>query len=265
MKAGVTKTFLLIALPAALVAVVLLFVGMELHRFLTTSSRFAVKKIEIVSKGSADNEELVRLAGIPPGSNLFALELEEIRSRIERDPWVHSASVIRVLPNKIQVTYESQKPEAILGADSMYYLNAEGKPFYRIRSGDSLSYPLVQLEGRPKEDEQLRLRVAGSVEVLREFKGSSVFHEKDFGDLTVLPGDADGGTPYLMNLRYPPKKLASKKDKTTRLYTVSIGDGDFGQQVKRWEAVVRYLVQAGKKPRLIRLELGKKVVVKLEK
>lgn len=265
MKPGITRTFLLIALPAALAGVVLLFAGMEVKRFLTTSPRFAVRKVEVLTKGAADSEELVRLAAIPPGANLFALDLDEIRARIERDPWVHSASVVRALPNKIQVTYRSQKPEAILGADSMYYLNAEGKPFYRVRSGDSLAYPLVQLEGKVKENEGLRERVANSVRILNRFKASSLFHEKDLGDLTVVPEAADGSAPYLLNLRFPPKNLAPKKDQTSRLYTVSLGDGELDPQVKRWEAVVRHLVQAGKKPRLIRLELGKKVVVKLEK
>lgn len=265
MKPGVTRTFLLIALPAALAGVVMLFAGMEAHRFLTTSPRFAVRKVEVLTKGAADSDELVRLASIPPGSNLFALDLDEIRTRIERDPWVHDASVVRALPNKIQVTYHSQKPEAILGADSMYYLNAEGKPFYRVKTGDSLSYPLVQVEGKVKETEQLRSRVANAVLVLNRFRTSPLFHEKDLGDVTVVPEAEDGSAPYLLNLRYPPKNLPTKQQLPSRLYTVSVGDGDLDRQVKHWEAVVRHLVQAGKKPRLIRLELGKKVVVKVEK
>ena len=83
--------------------------------------------------------------------------------------------------------------------------------------------------------------------------------------MTVLPDLDDGSAPYLLSLRFPPKTLPGKMVQTGRLYTVSLGDGDVNQQVKRWEAVVQHLVQAGKKPRLIRLELGKKVVVKLEK
>jgi len=205
------------------------------------------------------------LAGIPPGANLFSLDLEEIRQRIERESWVHSANVVRALPNKIQVTYRSQKPEAILGADSMYYLNSEGKPFYRLRAGDSLAYPLVQIDGKPNSNEGLRERVAKSVKILHRFKSSSLFSEKDLGDLTVVSESDDGSAPYFLTLRYPPKNHPGKIQPLGRLYTVSLGEGDVERQVKHWEAVVRYLVQAGKKPRLIRLELGKKVVVKLER
>jgi|GEM_PF-5116521 len=265
MKNGVTKTFLVIALPAALVMVALVFIGMETHRFLTTSPRFAVRQVELLTKGAADNDELMRLAGISPGTNLFSVDLDEIRQRIERDPWVHSASVVRALPNKIQVTYRSQKPEAILGADSMYYLNAEGKPFYRVRKGDALTYPLVQLDGKAKSNETLREHVATSVRILNRFKTSALYNEKDLGDLTVVPDAEDGSAPYLLTLRYPPKNLPLKAQFSSRLYTVSLGDGDLDRQVLHWEAVLRHLVQTGKKPRLIRLELGKKVVVKLEK
>ncbi len=265
MKPGVARTFLLIALPAALGVVGMVFAAMEAHRFLTTSPRFAVRRVEVLTKGAANSDELIRLAGVTPGTNLFSLDLEEIRRRVERDPWVHDASVARVLPNKLQVTYRSQVPKAILGADSMYYLNAEGIPFYRVQRGDSLAYPLVQVEGRAKSKEGLRERVALSMKILDEFRASPLYSEKDLGDMTVVPDTEDGSAPYLLSLRFPPKGFAGKMVQSGRLYTVSLAQEDIDKQVKHWEAVVRHLVQAGKKPRLIRLELGKKVVVKLEK
>lgn len=265
MKPGVAKTFLFIGVPAALGVVALVFGAMELERFLTTSPKFAVKKVEVLTKGAADPAELVRLAGIAPGTNIFSLDLAEIRKRVERDPWVHDATVVRELPNKIQVTYRSQEPQAILGAESMYYLNREGQPFYKVQKGDSLQYPLIQVDGRSRNAEALRARVANSVRILEQLKASALFSEKDLGDLTVVSDTEDGSAPYLLSYKFPPKPLLGKNAQVARLYTVSLSDEDPNQQIKRWEAVVRHLVQAGKKPRLIRLELGKKVVVKLEK
>ncbi len=266
MKPGIARTFLFVGLPAAAATVGVVFGAMEANRFLTTSPRFAVHKVEVLTKGAADNTELVRLAGVSPGTNIFSLDLAEIRKRVERDPWVHDATVTRELPNKIEITYRSQEPKAILGADSMYYLNAEGVPFYRVQKGDSLSYPLVQvLEGKVGDKELLRERVAASVKILRRFQESKLYNAKDLGDMTVVPDTEDGSAPYLLTLRFPPKTLAGKGGQASRLYTASLGDEEVDRQVKHWEVVVRHLVQAGKKPRLIRLELGKKVVVKLEK
>jgi hypothetical protein len=264
-KPGIARTFLFIGLPAAVATVGLVFAGMEATRFLTTAPQFAVRKVEVVTKGAADKDELVRLAGVSPGSNIFSLDLEEIRKRVERDPWVHDATVTRELPNKIQISYRSQEPKAILGADSMYYLNSEGVPFYRVQKGDSLAFPLVQVDGKGANKELLRERVATAVKILRRFEESKLYSEKDLGDMTVVPDVEEGSAPFLLTLRFPPKALARKMVQGGRLYTVSLGEGDVDAQVKHWEAVVRNLVQTGKKPRLIRLELGKKVVVKLEK
>jgi hypothetical protein len=96
-------------------------------------------------------------------------------------------------------------------------------------------------------------------------KQSPVFSEKDLGDMTVRLDAEDGAAPYLLTLRFPPKNLLKKGGQTNRLYSVSFGSDAPGPQVKRWEAVARHLVQQGKNPRLIRLELGKKVVVKVDR
>lgn len=265
MKDGVARTFLFFGIPIALGLVALVFAALEFHLFLTTSPRFGVHHVEVLTKGAADNQALVRLAGISPGTNIFSVDLEEVRQRLERDPWVHDATVTRSLPNKIEVTYRSQEPKAILGADSMYYLNAEGVPFYRVQKGDSLAFPLVQVEGKPSSTDGLRARVATSVKILGRLKKSSLYSEKDLGDMTVMPTTDDGSAPYLLSLRYPPKNLPGKLGPSGQLYTVSLAEEEIDQQIKHWELVVRHLVQAGKKPRLIRLELGKKVVVKVEK
>lgn len=265
MKPGVSRTFVFVGVPAALATMGLVFMTMEAWRFLTTSPRFAVRQVEVLTKGAADSAELVRLAGIPPGSNIFSVDLEEIRQRVERDSWVHDATVTRALPNRIQVAYRSQEPKAILGADSMYYLNSEGVPFYRLQKGDSLAYPLVQIEGKQGSREDLRERVAASMKILSRFKASSLFRDKDLGDMTVVSGLDEGSAPFLLTLRFPPRALVGNSAKASRLYTVSLGFEEVEQQIKRWEIVVRHLMQASKKPRLIRLELGKKVVVKVEK
>lgn len=263
-KSSVSRTFLFVGLPVALGLVGLIFGGMELRAFLLGSPHFAVKDVEVLSRGPVAKEDILKAAAITPGVNVFSLDLEGIRRKVEKEAWVHSATVVRALPDKIQIQYEPEVPQAILGADSMYYLNREGVPFYRIRTGDSLKYPLVQVEGKAKDREVLRQRVEEALKILEQLRASPLYTDRDLGDLTVRMA-GDGAAPYLLTLRFPPQMLAGKKGQSNRLYTVSFGSEDVSRQVKRWEAVVRYLVQQGKNPRLIRLELGKKVVVKVDR
>lgn len=265
MNSKVTRTFLLVGLPAALVLVALIFGGMELWNFLQTSPKFAVKDVEVVTAGTVPKEVILKRAEIPPGANIFSLDLEEIRQRVEKEPWVHSATVIRSIPNKIQIHYVAQVPKAILGIDSMYYLNREGQPFYRIQKGDSLNFPLIQVEGKLRNREGLRERMEAALHILEAMKASPLFSDKDLGDMTVRFDAEDGAAPYLLTLKFPPKILVKKEGQSNRLYSVSFGSADPVPQVKRWEAVARHLVQQGKNPRLIRLELGKKVVVKVDR
>ncbi|MGZ3695767.1 MAG: cell division protein FtsQ/DivIB [Bdellovibrionota bacterium] len=265
MKPSIARPFILIGVPAALALVILIFAGMELRSFLLTSPRFAVKEVVLLTSGKAQKENILRLAGISPNMNIFALDLDRVRKSVEREPWVHSATVVRALPNKIEIQYEPQVPVAILGAGSMYYLNKEGRPFYKIQKGDSLIYPLVQVEGGFKNSELSRKRVETGLRILQTLKTSPIFSEKDLGELTVRMDAEDGSAPYALTLRFPPRNLTVKGKQPDRLYTASFGEEDLGMQVKHWEAVLRHLVQTGKNPRLIRLELGKKVVVKLER
>jgi hypothetical protein len=265
MKPGIAKPFIYIGVPAALGLVVMIFAGMELRSFLLTSPRFAVKEVALLTKGKAEKESILRLAGIAPNTNIFALDLDHVRRSVEREAWVHSATVVRALPNRIEIQYEPQVPVAILGAGSMYYLNAEGKPFYKIQKGDSLAYPLVQVEGSFKNSELSRKRVETGLQILQNLRSSPLFSEKDLGEVTVRMDAEDGAAPYVLTLRFPPRNLPLKGKQPNRLYTASFGEEDLPTQVKHWEAVLRHLAQTGKNPRLIRLELGKKVVVKLER
>lgn len=262
---SVSKTFLLVGVPIALVLMALIYAGIEFRNYLFTAPRFAVKNVEVLTEGPASVESVLRLARISPGTNLFSIDLEEVRKRVEKDPWIYTASVTRSLPNKIQIRYEKQTPVAILGADSMYYLNKEGVPFVRIRKGESLKYPLIQVEDQSKDVENSRKRVSGIMDVLNQIRASSLFSEKDLGDLSVRLGADEGEAPYWLTMRFPPEKLATDKKRVSRLYALSLGENNLAQQIKHWEGVVRYLAQQGKNPKLIRLELGKKVVVKVER
>lgn len=265
MSKTVSRTFFLVGLPAALGLVALIWGGLELRRFLLSSPRFAVRSVEVMTTGKVDADAILKRAAVPRNANVFSLDLEEIRQRVEEEPWVYSATVVRALPNRIQIHYVSQVPKAILGAASMYYLNSDGRPFYRIKEGDPLNLPLVQVEGKIRDAELLRQRMEASLQILESLKASALYSEKDLGDMTVRLEGVEGTAPYLLTMRFPPQPLLKKKGLPQRPYLASFGPEEALPQVRRWEAVVRYLAQQSRNPRLIRLELGKKVVVKVER
>lgn len=264
MKTSVAKTFFLVGVPISIGFVAFIYLAMEFRHYLLNSPKFAVQSVEVLTEGLAEKAAVLKLTGIQRGANIFSLDLDQVRKNVEKNPWVYSATITRSLPNKIQIRYEQQKPVAILGSDVMYYVNKEGIPFYRVQKGDSLKYPLLQLDGFPKNEESTS-RIEVALELLNQMHSMPLFDGSDLGDFTVRVNEEDGGAPYILTMKYPPKILRAKSGQENRLYTVSFGEEDLVRQIKRWDIVVRHLVQQSKTPRLIRLELGKKVVVKLDR
>lgn len=266
-NASLTKTFFFLALPAAFLVVLTVFLGLELYNHLTTSKRFAVREVELLTVGPANKEEVIRRANIKTGTNIFLLDLGEVRKNVERDPWVASATVSRALPDKIQIRYEQQKPVAILSLDSMYYLNAAGVPFTKLEKGASLEYPLIHVDSTNRPEDLNPKRLQNALDFLRALDSYSPIRSRDVGDLTIRGAVYGESSPLLLTYAFPPSGLDKKgaKPKQKRLhFTLTAAEEDFVIQAKRANAVMRYLVQQGKNPRLIRLELGKKVVVKVE-
>lgn len=265
MKSSVFKAFFFVGVPVALGLVALIYGALEFRAYILSSNRFAVKQMEVLTDGPADREQLIRSSGVAMGSNIFSIHLDEVRRNVEADPWVYSAMITRSLPNKIQIQYIPQKPVAILSdAEAMFYLNEEGDAFYRLQKGDSYSYPLLLVEGDWHIDGAKEVLV-GALALVRGLKEQEIYSETDMGDITVRMRKEDISAPYVLTLKYPPAKLRKKTDRTNHIYTASFSSEDAGHQLSRWSAVVRYLVQQSKNPRLIRLELGKKVVVKVER
>ncbi len=115
---SLSKTFFFVALPVTILLVLLIYAGIELYAHLTTSSRFAVREVEVLTTGPAEKKNLIDLAHIKLGDNIFALNLATIQRQVEKDPWVASATVARALPDRIQIRYQQQVPVAILEGES---------------------------------------------------------------------------------------------------------------------------------------------------
>ncbi|MCO5143400.1 MAG: FtsQ-type POTRA domain-containing protein [Oligoflexia bacterium] len=264
MKSKASKTFLFVGIPAAFSIVIFIFLLIEIKHYFLTSEHFSVRVVEVLTEGPSTKEAVISLASIPKQANIFSLDLEEVKKRIEKDPWVRSAIVSRVLPDKIQIRYRSQEPVALLGMGDLFYVNDEGVAFYQIKEGDSLNYPLIQVEVKKPSLEELKDDIQGALSLLKVLNANNAFSMDDLGEISLQNAEKNAGVTYLLTLAFPPKHLRPKKGAHRSVtYTVSLAKSDYDSQIKRWSAVVRYVLKHSKIPKLIRLELGKKVVVKV--
>lgn len=91
-------------------SVVAMMYGYGIHaaRFRIPSS----DNIEISGVHNASRAQVLEIAGADIGRNIFFVPLDERRKQLERIPWVESASVMRLMPNRIAVEVAERTPVA---------------------------------------------------------------------------------------------------------------------------------------------------------
>jgi hypothetical protein len=95
-----------------------------------------------------------------------------------------------------------------------------------------------------------------ALDLLDVVKTNSFISAEEISEISI----SESGTVTVV-APFPPKSISSKASR--RLMTLQFGDQEIAQQWKRARATVKYLAGAGQIPRLVRLELGKKVIVKI--
>jgi len=119
-----------------------------LRKLFYESETFAIKKIDVqIPDGTLTREEILRAAEIRPGTGLMALDLDQVRSRIEGIPSVAAARLQRQLPSTLVISVDERQPIARLApvsrsgarlGQAIYYIDQNGfvikpKPGERLK------------------------------------------------------------------------------------------------------------------------------------
>lgn len=145
----------------------LVFVGLQLDAWASGSPQFALRTVRVQGLRRATEKELLRLAGIAPGTNLWALDPATVAQTMAGHPWVRTVEVTRSLPDTLQLRVEERAPVALASLGDLYVVDAQGAPFKRVSPAESLDLPL--LTGLTRE--QAEKDPAGTAARLREGLG----------------------------------------------------------------------------------------------
>jgi cell division protein FtsQ len=193
MKMGILKFLKLSGLTMLLVAAG--WGGHAVWRHLRTAPRFEATRI--VPRGMKHlTEGQIAAAALPvvdEGVNVFALDLEAIRMRVEALTWVRHAVVARVLPNQVSVKVIEREPIGLarVGGEIRQF-DAEGVILDAPGPGDigDLDFPVLD-ELRPGDPEGNRRRAGiykKTFDALLTAKGLSEIRIDDArGDVLVVP------------------------------------------------------------------------------
>ncbi len=91
---------------------------------------FRIKHINVEGQNRFLEDEIIRIAGVNYGDNLFALNLKFIRENIKADSWIKEASITKVFPDTLKIEIVERKPFALVKIQNSYFIIDEtGKPF----------------------------------------------------------------------------------------------------------------------------------------
>jgi len=154
----------------------LAWVGVQLDAWASGSSRFALRNIHSSGLHRATEKELLRLAGIGPGTNLWSLDPSTVAQTMAAHPWVRTVEVTRSLPDTLRVRVEERAPVALASLGDLYVVDADGAPFKRVSPADSLDLPLLTGLTRERAEKD----PSGTAAQLREGLGVADAYQRVF-------------------------------------------------------------------------------------
>ena len=130
-------------LGASVVLASLGWVGLQLEAWAARSPVLSLRNLQVSGLHRATEHELLRLAGVAPGMNLWALDPGTVAQAMGAHPWVRSVEVTRALPDTLQLRVEERTPVALAALGDLYVVDADGAPFKRVSAADALDLPLL--------------------------------------------------------------------------------------------------------------------------
>lgn len=227
-------------LGIGLVGVAATAVATGAHRFLTTTTRFGIEGVEAQGSQRYNDGELLALAGIRRGANLFSVDLAAAERKLAEDPWIESAHVARKLPDRLSITVEELSAAALAVVDGTIYLvTRQGRPIKPLEAGDFGDYAVitgVTAEQLATDRRLAEERLAAGIDVLDYYRRVGL--SQAFPAQEVLL-DADGRVKLTVGT--PP-------------ITLQLGKGDFRRKLLMAGRIVGTLRAKGEAPGIVFLD-----------
>jgi len=102
---------------------------------LARSQFFEVREIRVAGNDTLGREEIISVAGINPGENIFKLDLRKASEKLKVIPVVKSVEMYRRLPSAVEIKIQERKPAALLPVGGGF-IQVDGDGVY-IRKGSA--------------------------------------------------------------------------------------------------------------------------------
>src|SRR5262249_20834158 len=88
----------------------LMTAALAVHRFVLESPYFSVREIQVRGGEKLGGNEIVTMAGLKQGMNIWRIELAMIEQKVAKHPWVRRVLVRREFPRRVVIEIEERVP-----------------------------------------------------------------------------------------------------------------------------------------------------------
>ena len=175
------------------VAAVILVAVATVERYAERSWRFRIEssdQIEIAGNHNVARSQLVDVFGADIARNIFSVPLEDRRKQVEQIPWVESATVMRLLPDRIKLEITERKPVAYVQIGSRVSLiDANGVVMEKPANGEKFPFTVItgMTESEPLSTRAPRMKIF--TRMMAEMDAGGTNYSKDFEEVDVSDPD----------------------------------------------------------------------------
>jgi cell division protein FtsQ len=161
---------------------------------LATASGFRIAAIAVTGEKEVGREEILSLAGVTGRTSLLFLDADAARRGLLTNPWIADATVLKLYPDRLQITITERKAFALWQKDGrVSVISADGvvvQPFVDSRFS---RLPLVVGEGAEREAADFLALLDRYPEIRKEVRASILVAERRWN--LKLKNDVDVRLP----------------------------------------------------------------------
>jgi cell division protein FtsQ len=165
----------------ALLAATLYHYGEHSWRFRINSS----DNIEITGMENVSKAQIMEVMGADIGRNIFFVPLAQQKVQLEQIPWVESASVMRFVPNRLQVEIHERTPVAFARIGPRIELIDAGGTLMELTQKHKYSFPVIlgMNPGEPLSTRAPRMRAYN--ELVQELDSGGARYSQDLSEVDL--------------------------------------------------------------------------------
>ena len=173
---------LALAVVAAAGASFVYHYGKNSWRFRVDSS----DAIEIAGAKNATRAQVLEVMGADIGRNVFFIPLDERKRQLEKIPWIESAAVMRILPNRLRIELRERTPVAFAKVGNRIELIDANGVTMDMPLGGAYSFPVIvgNSESEPLSTRAARMKTYRELVRQLDSTGANYSRELDEVDLS---------------------------------------------------------------------------------